>query len=463
MLYGIKQMPLKIGQTLKAETLNYTLSVQKKLGEGGQGEVYLVTDGQKDYALKWYKVEQATEEQKEAIRHLVNKGAPQGIAEQRFIWPIDIVTLDNESDYDSMWLNMDEDESEQQFGYLMPLIDTQRFAELGEVQAHLKPAPSLPILCEISYQIANSYRALHLSGYCYRDISAGNLLFDPQTGDILICDNDNVGINYESHSQVWGTMEYMAPEVVRGEADPSTQTDLHSLAVLLFNLWVWHHPLHGELEYQISVWDIPAKRRIYGETPVFIFDPTDKSNQLPNDPEYNTARQRWNYCPPELQNLFNRAFTKGLHNPSQRVTEGEWQRLFSQLKDGGISCPNCQAENLWWQGQAKLDCWHCQTTINIPPKLVFKYTSGQHIVLLTNKTELFQKHIIPNADTAKLIGKVVQNPKNPNIWGIRNLTPSAWTATFPDGTMTEIPPQRAAPLKLGLKLNIEGVEAEIVA
>jgi len=246
---------LQKGQQVKAETLQNTLIVQYKLGEGGQGEVYRVTDGQTAYALKWYNIEQSTEEQKNAIRYLVKQGVPQGTAGQRFIWPLDIITIDNAT----------------QFGYLMPLIDTRRFAELGEVQAHRKPAPSLVSLCEISYQIANSYRALHLSGYCYRDIAAGNIMFDPDTGNVLICDNDNVGINRQSKTQVWGTMEYMAPEVIRGEADPSTETDLHSLAVLLFNFWMWHHPLHGEMEYEIYVWDVPAKRRIYGETPVFIF------------------------------------------------------------------------------------------------------------------------------------------------------------------------------------------------
>ena len=46
--------------------------------------------------------------------------------------------------------------------------------------------------------------------------------------------------------------------------------------------------------------------------------------------------------------------------------------------------------------------------------------------------------------------------------GIRNLTKKSWTATFPNGTMKEIAPQRAAPLKLGLKLNIEGIDAEIL-
>ncbi len=197
----------------------------------------------------------------------------------------------------------------------MTRIDTQRFAELGEVWAHLKPVPGLAALSEISYQLANSYRALHLSGHCYRDISAGNLMFDPKTGDVLICDNDNVGVNRQSRCQVWGTMEYMAPELIRGESDPSTETDLHALAVLLFYVWVWHHPFHGEMEYQYHCWDIPSKKQVYGITPVFVFDPDNPANRLPEDPDYAVARKRWELCPPELKAMFIRAFTEGLTKP----------------------------------------------------------------------------------------------------------------------------------------------------
>ena len=210
-----------------------------------------MTDGKNVYALKWYNLEQSTEVQKEAIRYLVNQGAPHnGAVEQRFIWPLDMITFSNTT----------------QFGYLMPLIDTQRFAELGEVQAHIKLAPSLSTLCEICYQIANSYRALHLSGYCYRDIAASNIMFDPQTGDVLICDNDNVGINRQSPSQIWGTMEYMAPEVVRGEAVPSTDTDLYSLAILLFNLWC------GTIPYMVK-WNIKLNVGMYLLNSVFMEKP----------------------------------------------------------------------------------------------------------------------------------------------------------------------------------------------
>ncbi|MFN5710197.1 MAG: protein kinase domain-containing protein, partial [Planctomycetota bacterium] len=322
-------------------------------------------------------------------------------------------------------------------------------------------------LCETSYQIANSYRALHLSGHCYRDISRGNLMFDPTTGDVLICDNDNVGVNRQSTCQVWGTMEYMAPELIRGDAEhPSTETDLHSLAVLLFLLWVWHHPLHGELEYQVRSWDLPAKKQVYGITPVFIFDPVDKRNRLPNDPDYVTGSKRWATCPPSIQGLFTKAFTIGLKEPARRVTEGEWQNAFLQLKDGLLSCPACRAVNLWEPSNSAVLCWNCEKPITLPPKLVISRPGGKHYVLLTKNAKVLRRHIDPIGNEeqgAEVLGHVAQNPANPQVWGIRNLTGSPWVATATDGKTVEVAPQKAVPMSAGLRVNIGGVAAEIMA
>jgi DNA-binding helix-hairpin-helix protein with protein kinase domain len=442
-------MSLGIGQQVVTELAKTACVVKRKLGEGGQGAVFQVETEQGDLALKWYNAEQATEDQAESIRYLVNQGPPRGPAGRRFVWPQDLVAADGS----------------RQFGYLMPLIDTRRFADLGQVWARRKPAPALDALCEISYQIVNSYRALHLSGHCYRDISRGNLMFDPLTGDALICDNDNVGVNRQSTCQVWGTLEYMAPELVRGDAEhPSTETDLHSLAVLLFLLWVWHHPLHGEMEYQVRCWDLPAKKRVYGDDPVFILDPADKRNRLPNDPDYVTAAKRWSICPPRLQGLFTTAFTLGLTEPGRRVTEGEWQNAFLQLKDGLMSCPQCRAVNLWDPATVTVQCWHCRNAIKVPPKLAVEHAGGMLYVLLTKGARLLRRHLDPieHAEQGRdVLGQVVQNPTNPHIWGIRNLTASPWAVTALDGKVTEVPPQKAAPLSAGLKLNIGGTSAQI--
>lgn len=441
-------MPLEIGQVLTGENSGAHFIVKRKLGEGTQGEVYLVGNEKGEYACKWYKPAQATEEQRAAIRALIRSGPPKGPAGSRFIWPLDLVTAKGSG----------------LFGYLMRLIDTSRFASLGEIQAGLRRAPGYRTLCVISYRLANSYRALHLNGYCYRDISDGNLMFDPATGDVLICDNDNVGVNRQSSSQVWGTMEFMAPELILGKNDPSTETDLHALAVLLFSLWCWHHPFHGAMEYSLRVWDIPAKRRIYGEDPVFIFDPHDSRNRPPSDPAYSTVVRMWEQVPRSLREMFIRAFTIGLKDPAKRVTEGEWQREFLQLEDAIVQCPHCHAENFQETGDARESCWHCGAKIPVHPRVLIKGQSGDHYIVLSEETIISKRHITrrpPEEEDGIVLGKVVRHPSDPGIWGIRNLTGSAWSAITKDGVTMEIPPQKAVPLNPGIRIRIEGIEMEI--
>src|SRR5438105_11526 len=106
-------MVLQIGQAVRAETAGSSLKVKKLLGEGGQGAVYLVEGPHGPQALKWYNPEQATDEQRAAVRYLARTGPPRGAAGRRFVWPQDLVTATGTT----------------QFGYLMPLIDTGRYAE----------------------------------------------------------------------------------------------------------------------------------------------------------------------------------------------------------------------------------------------------------------------------------------------------------------------------------------------
>ena len=442
-------MTLEIKQTVQAEIRGDKLTVKRKLGEGSQGEVFLVQGLNGDMALKWYNTHFSTKDQKNAIKSLVDIGPPKNSAGKRFVWPLDIVTVDHSK----------------QFGYLMPLVDTKIYAQLGEVQSGKTKQPNAKTLCEIGYQLANSYRALHLTGCCYRDISGGNLMFNPATGDVLICDNDNVGVNGQSSCQVLGTMEYMAPEIIMGMAAPSTDTDLYSLSILLFNIWMWHHPMHGDYECSIHVWDLPAKKKIYGENPLFIFDPLNSSNR-PNAPEYKTVRKRWQFCPNALKQIFIRSFTDGLKEPGKRVTEGEWQSLFLQLQNGILQCQECHAENIWDETAVALKCWHCGKELIIPPKLLIKTSRGNNKVLLAHQMNLHSQHIDPfcNLDETekKLLADLVQHPNDRSIWGLRNLTNQSWAAVFPDGSRKEVPPKRSVPLNIGAKINIQGVETEII-
>lgn len=434
-------MAIKPGSVVRTRLSSSEISVRKKLGEGTQGIAYLVDGPDGQEVVKWYFRAQGTHAQREAIERLINRGRPRGKGGERFVWPKDIVTSDD---------------APETFGYLMPVIDTARFVELNAIQAKRHPQPNIPELCKISYNIADSFSDLHLSGYCYRDISQGNLLFDPRTGEVLICDNDNVGIDLQSESAILGTPEFMAPEVIRGEATPSTKTDLHSLAVLLFNLWMWHHPFHGVKEYQIRSWDIPAKTKIYGTEPVFIFDPEDGSNRLPNEPGYLTASKRWKICPPSLKKAFITSFTRGLREPGSRVTEGNWKRIFSSLHDNRLKCPACTAINLWSEGVHVLQCWNCECEIPVPMRIVVNSGTGKVALLVDEGRKVLARHAHP-ADEQQpdsVLGEVVRNPNDRSVLGLKNLTERPWIVSFGDDVQKEVPPGRSAPLNASMKLNL---------
>jgi len=255
-------------------------------------------------------------------------------------------------------------------------------------------------------------------------------------------------------------IHYIKCASVAASVASSTKTDLHSLATLLFYLWMCHHPLHGNLESNIRSWDIPAKRRIYGENPVFIFDPNDKSNR-PDDPDYETVKSLWALCPQKLKDLFTKAFTEGLRNPGNRVTEGEWQRAFLQLKENNLRCPHCNTENnLWTQDAGELLCWKCKKKIFVPGYLAI----GTNFYLaLMPEVKLKASHLNPDWNSGEILGEMVENPNSPGNWGIRNHTQDTWKITLADGEVKDVPPGRAAPLSDKLSFTVKGVSIKIVS
>jgi serine/threonine protein kinase len=231
--------------------------IEEFLGDGGQGEVYKGAIAENSVAVKWYFPAQATDAQRTALTYLVQRGSPN----HKFLWPISIMSSPDIRG----------------FGYVMPLRDC-RYKSIVDLMKQ-RVEPSFWTLATAGFELADSFFQLHSKGLCYRDISFGNVFFDPQTGEVLICDNDNVTINGQNICGVLGTPRFMAPEVVRGEIRPCTQTDLYSLSVLLFYLLMVHHPLEGKQESSIKCFDQPAMNKLYGTNPIFVFDPQNDSNR----------------------------------------------------------------------------------------------------------------------------------------------------------------------------------------
>jgi len=87
--------------------------------------------------------------------------------------------------------------------------------------------------------------------------------------------------------------------------------------------------------------------------------------------------------------------------------------------------------------------------------------------MLNHDTQLFPHHIDNGRryDFSHPIATVVQHPKNPNIWGIKNLSGDKWVSTAADfdstGTVRDVPAGRSVTLAVGTKINFGKSEGQI--
>ena len=426
---------LKNGSIVVSQSGNKYI-VEKLLGAGGQGEVYAVKLGTETYALKWYFKHTATVMQRNILENLISKGKP----DSSFLWPMDLIS-----------------QSDGSLGYIMELRPPE-FKSIVDLMKR-KAEPNFYNLCKVAFNLTKGYQKLHGMGYSYRDISFGNLFFNPDNGEVLICDNDNVSINGKDDSSVYGTPRFMAPEIVVGKAKPSRNTDLFSLAVLLFYIFMLNHPLEGKLEANIKCMDIFAMNQLFGTNPIFIFDPDDKSNR-PLRGYQDNAIIYWDLYPQQLKDLFTQAFTIGLKSPARRVTENKWLETFANMMSEIIICPNCGAEIFLDENKENLGvahtCWNCQSSVAVPASIVI----GKNRVVINKDTKLYKHHISSNGDMDTVIGSISINPNNPNLWGIRNDGTDNWTYIKADSMQVPVAPGKSAAIVSGAKINFGEIIGE---
>lgn len=426
---------LKENQILQLESGRKAI-IQKFIGSGGQGEVYEVKVDDESYALKWYFDHQATPEQKANIKKLVSIGQPS----HSFLWPIDIA---HNSD-------------SQSFGYIMGLRGSE-YKSLFDLMKR-RADPSFDILITATFNLVDSFKKLHALGLCYRDISHGNIFFHEENGSILICDNDNVSTNNTDCKGVVGTPRFMAPEIVRAESNPNADTDLFSLATLLFYMLFISHPLEGKNEADIRCFDQPAMNKIYGENPVFIYDPNNNENR-PVNGYHDNAITYWEKIYPDfLKDIFTDAFTKGL-DPNRRVRISEWQDVLTQLRDSITKC-QCGAENFTDDSSQPVKCWSCNMSVSSQR---LEFPRNKFVAIYPEK-RLYPHHLDPSRlyDFTEPRAQIVCHPQDPNILGLKNLSDDTWQTTPFGGEMKAVEKDRSVVIKPKTEIRFGRTEAVIV-
>ncbi|MDR0609679.1 MAG: hypothetical protein LBG58_06180 [Planctomycetaceae bacterium] len=258
---------------------------------------------------------------------------------------------------------------------------------------------------QVCMKLARAVRRLYTAGMAHSDISHKNCLVNPAKGNACIIDIEGLVVNNLYPPKVIGTPGFMAPEVVTNRARPSTETDSHSLAVLIYMLLFHRHPLIGGAYHSED--DTEQKKLEMGEKALFIENPVDTSNRLTPGP-YDKGKRPWvdpvelpyTVCGSELKELFDRAFIDGLHNPSQRPTANDWETALLNTIDMYLECKgkNCLKKGFIFSKNSR-QCPYCGTPYKGSIAVLdFSYRNGSHTYpenhsMVCNEKWLYPWHV----------------------------------------------------------------------
>lgn len=406
------------------------LKIISELGRGGQGIVYKVDYKGRELALKWYFDMRDPDRFYQNLQNNIKKGAPT----ETFLWPMELTEYVDGS-----------------FGYVMELRPPQ-YKDFSLFLLAKVRFSSIEAVLNAALQITNGFRALHNSGFSYQDLNDGNFFVNPATGDVLICDNDNVA-EYGDNLGIAGKCRYMAPEIVMRKEMPSEHTDRFSLAVVLYRLLFMDHPLEGK-KTLVPCMTEKHEWEFYGSDPVFVWDSANDTNRPVRGVHQNEIRI-W----PAYPKLLHDAFAEALSHEAMvgkdvkhRMMEKRWQEVFTALRDCKVKC-SCGGETFIDVDQEVSRCINCGKEVRRP--LILKVKKYK-VVLWTGK-KLYECHVKSDSDDFKSVrGELITRKDDPTALGVRNLSDYSWTAILPNGATKAFSPGEVIRLGRGMKINFGG-------
>lgn len=427
-----------------------TYVVKAFLGRGGQGEVHRVSGPSGDMALKWYHNESFLKKiNAEAfyrnIKRNVEHGVPKlsaGDTATQFIWPLKLVPWQKGS-----------------FGYLMRLFPSGYENMTSVLLGRRKTADGKEIplrwgswfaLVTAALNIVRAFEILHSKGLSYQDLNEGGLAVNMTTGDVMICDCDNVSPD-STNMGILGIMHYMAPEVVCGISLPDRQSDEYSLAVILFRLFYHDHPMLGiesvALRSNERLSQDETNLRIFGREPHYCLSQQNSVNR-PHPRFHTDVIKLMGIFPEVLLDAFHTVFTQGVKDKGARLTSTQWRRVLLQVRDS-LVLVNGKEQFFFTPQQRSL------------PKAarLLMCPGGQRVLVMPGKI-LYACHADGySRDFATPIAKVIETNK-PDIIGLYNGMNVALNVEY-QGQVMECPPKGRMPLFEGMTIRIGSNEIQV--
>ncbi|XP_075748992.1 glycogen synthase kinase-3 beta isoform X2 [Rhipicephalus microplus] len=190
------------------------------------------------------------------------------------------------------------------------------------------------------YQLFRSLAYIHSLGICHRDIKPQNLLLDPETGVLKLCDfgSAKLLIKGEPNVSYICSRYYRAPELIFGATDYTTMIDVWSAGCVLAELLLGQPIFPGDsgvdqLVEIIKVLGTPSKEQIREMNRNYT---EFKFPQIKAHPWHKVFRAR---TPGDAIELVSRLLE---YTPSARIgpLQACAHNFFNELREPGTRLPN---------------------------------------------------------------------------------------------------------------------------
>ncbi|GLV35825.1 shaggy [Carabus blaptoides fortunei] len=190
------------------------------------------------------------------------------------------------------------------------------------------------------YQLFRSLAYIHSLGICHRDIKPQNLLLDPETGVLKLCDFGSAKhlVKGEPNVSYICSRYYRAPELIFGAIDYTTKIDVWSAGCVLAELLLGQPIFPGDsgvdqLVEIIKVLGTPTREQIREMNPNYT---EFKFPQIKSHPWQKVFRAR---TPPEAIELVSRLLE---YTPSSRISplQACAHAFFNELREVNTRLPN---------------------------------------------------------------------------------------------------------------------------
>ena len=420
------------------------VEVLSPVGEGGHVEIYHVKYQGKNYILKWnengdYRIGNAS-------FYLITKFISNLLSLDKYVVLPKAIVI-----HKGHGANGDE------FGYLMESIPEGFLCLYDYFRVDRDPKAwrfsSYMSQLNAAGNLVYFIRCLHMRGLCFI-WDPSDLFFHPDTGEMKVVNCENVYIDGEGCKEL-GIRMYMAPEIPRSnyKHNPSIKTDRYSLAVVLYRLFFFDHPMEGKKWEQILLFTEKVEDYLYAIKPVFHFNPEDITNR-PTDIYAPTANERWNtesLFSKELRDTFISVFTEGIDNPEKRPSEIEWLSVIAKTRDKLIRINPTREQFVDFNNRKSIPngCLTMKIGSNYIPLYPLKTIYG---FTITGDTKQF----------AKVDGGIVYDKRIDKL-ALRNLTDQIWRCYSPNKKqLTDLCKGQEFPLEPGVAIEFYGENPKII-